>query len=298
VLGSSSNAFIAPEQATIWYDRLRNASVFLQANPLQVDVQDTQLNIPRVSGSGTVAMIAENTAFTASDPTFAQVSLVPKKAYYYNIVSNEALDDSTPALQEVLATAFTRDLGTLIDTQLLTGNGTAPNLRGAINFTGATSQTNGANGLQVSAQTNLDFLATPLGTLQSLNADLSRAAWFFHPLQWAQIRKVKDSQGRYQLQPWGTEPSSDITPRVFGIPVFITANLPSAQTVGTSTDCTTAVLADMSQIAVGWRKQITLEMRRDFLFNADQTAIRLIARLDVQPVNAAATVVITGLRAS
>ena len=54
----------------------------------------------------------------------------------------------------------------------------------------------------------------------------------------------------------------------------------------------------MSQIVVGWRKSITVEMSRDFLFSSDQTAIRLIARLDVQPINAAATVVITDLRAS
>ena len=56
------------------------------------------------------------------------------------------------------------------------------------------------------------------------------------PTEKAQIRKVNDSQQWYQLQPWGTEPSGDVTPRVFGIPVYITANLPSAQTVGTSMD--------------------------------------------------------------
>ncbi len=46
------------------------------------------------------------------------------------------------------------------------------------------------------------------------------------------------------------------------------------------------------------RQDLQLEMSRDYAFNADQTAIRLIARTDVQPINAAATVVINGLRAS
>jgi HK97 family phage major capsid protein len=41
-----------------------------------------------------------------------------------------------------------------------------------------------------------------------------------------------------------------------------------------------------------------VEYSRDFYFNQDATAIRLIARVDVQPINAAATVVITGLRTS
>jgi HK97 family phage major capsid protein len=74
--------------------------------------------------------------------------------------------------------------------------------------------------------------------------------------------------------------------------------MPSAQTVGTSSDCSTVILADMSQVVVGMRQDLQLEMSRDYAFNADQTAIRLIARTDVQPINAAATVVINGLRAS
>ena len=65
-----------------------------------------------------------------------------------------------------------------------------------------------------------------------------------------------------------------------------------------STDCTTVVLADMSQVIVGMRNAIGVEMSRDFLFQNDQTAIRLITRFDIQPITAAATVVITGLRAS
>jgi HK97 family phage major capsid protein len=87
-------------------------------------------------------------------------------------------------------------------------------------------------------------------------------------------------------------------PKLFGIPVFISGNIPSAQTVGTSTDCSTVILADMSQIVVGMRQELQVEMSRDYAFSADQTAIRLIARADVQPINATAVVVITGLRAA
>lgn len=68
---------------------------------------------------------------------------------------------------------------------------------------------------------------------------------------------------------------------LFGIPMYISGNMPSAQTVGTSSDCSTVILADMSQIVVGMRQDLQLEMSRDFAFNADQTAIRLTARTDV-----------------
>jgi HK97 family phage major capsid protein len=154
--------FIAPEQATIWFDRLRNASVFLNANPIVVPVNDTQLNIPRVVGSATAQMLAENTAITPSDPTLTPaVPLLPRKATLFDLVNNQALNDSTPALQDVLATEFTRTMATLLDAQYLTRNGTPPNLRGAQNVTGSTVVANGANGTQLSVQTtNLDLFAS------------------------------------------------------------------------------------------------------------------------------------------
>jgi HK97 family phage major capsid protein len=300
-VGTGSNVFVGTEQSTIWFDRLRNASVFMRARPIVLPMHEGYgpLNVPRVVGSATAQMLAENTAITPSDPTLTPgVTLTARKATLFNLVSNEALNDSTPQLQEVLATEFQRTMASLLDVQYLTGNGTAPNLRGAQNFTGATVVSNGANGTQLSTQTNLDLFAGPVGQLQALNADMSRAAWFIHPLLWSFVRKIKDSQGRYQLQPWGTAPEQDIATTLFGIPVYISANLPSAQTVGTSTDCSTVILADMSQIVVGMAKELQVEMSRDYAFNSDQTAIRLIARTDVQPVNAAATLVINGLRAS
>lgn len=126
-VGSGSNVFVAPEQATIWFDRLRAASVFLQARPIVIPVNDTQLNIPRVVGSATAQMLAENSAITPSDPTQTPaVALLPRKATLSNLVSNEALNDSTPALQEVLATEFSRTMASLLDVQYLTGNGAEP----------------------------------------------------------------------------------------------------------------------------------------------------------------------------
>jgi len=113
-VGSGSNVFVAPEQATIWFDRLRAASVFLQARPIVV-------------GSATAQMLAENSAITPSDPTQTPaVALLPRKATLSNLVSNEALNDSTPALQEVLATEFSRTMASLLDVQYLTGNSAEP----------------------------------------------------------------------------------------------------------------------------------------------------------------------------
>jgi hypothetical protein len=55
---------------------------------------------------------------------------------------------------------------------------------------------------------------------------------------------------------------------------YITANMPSAQTAGTSTDCSTVILADMSQLVVGKRQDRQIQISQDYACTADQTAIR------------------------
>ena len=52
----------------------------------------------------------------------------------------------------------------------------------------------------------------------------------------------------------------------------------------------------MSQVLVGQAKNIELAYSTDYAFNADQTAVRVIARFDIGVVNAAALMVMTGVR--
>jgi HK97 family phage major capsid protein len=297
-VAGTGSTFVPPEQATRWFDFLRAASVVLRAGPVQLDMHNLVQTVPKVTGAATAQMLAEGTAITEADPSLGVSTLTARKGTLFTKVNNEALDDSQPALQEVLSTVLTRDMATLVDKQLLTGNGTAPNVRGLLNITGATAVANGANGTQLSTQTNLDLFAGPVGTLQALNSDLGNCAWFVSPVLWSFVRRIKDSTGRYQLQNWGTAPSSDVATQLLGIPVYVTSNMPVNQTVGTSPDVSPVLLVDMTQVIVGMRRDIQLEMSRDFAFNQDQTALRLITRFDIQPVTAANTVVVNGLRAS
>lgn len=289
-VSSSGNPFLPAGQANTFYDRLRAAAVVLRAGPQILPVEDTTLRVPGLSASVTVSAIGENTAITPSDPTFTSVTLTPRKLAALTLAANEALDDSNPGLREIVANDLVRQTATTLDLQFLEGSGTAPNMRGFRNMSGTTQATvGGANG----GTPTLDDFATAVQNLETANANLERAAWFMSGRTWGTVRKIKDTQSRYQLSP---DPGADASKSLFGVPVYLSSQIPTTETVGTSTDTSHVILADMSQIVVGQRKQVEVALSSDYAFNADQTAIRVLGRFDIGVLNAAAVYVMLGVR--
>jgi HK97 family phage major capsid protein len=73
-------------------------------------------------------------------------------------------------------------------------------------------------------------------------------------------------------------------------------SIPVNQTVGTSTDCSSLILADMSQVVVGVSRDVELMVSTEFAFDKDQVALRVTARYDIGLPNPAAVVVTAGVR--
>jgi HK97 family phage major capsid protein len=282
---ASAGGYLVPDQyVNSWFDMLRASSVVLSAGPVIIEATSDTVRIPRVSAGTTVGMVAENAAITPADPTFAEVSLTPKKAAAFTLCSNEALEDSSPSVREVLARDHIAQLGIYLDSQFLgvAGTGAGNNMRGLKNFTGATSTSAGA--------LNLDDIADALGRLEVSNAAGSRLAIFMAPRDWAHLRKLKDTSNKFLLSP---DPTQDSVKRLFGIPVYISSQIPT--NLGGGTNESWIVVADMNQVAIAQRKAITVEYSTQYAFNADQTAVRTLARYDIAPINVAGVEVLTAV---
>lgn len=126
------------------------------------------------------------------------------------------------------------------------------------------------------------------------NADPDRGAWIMHSRTWSSVRKLVDSQNRPIVS---IDPTSAVRPTFWDEPVFISNNIPVNQTVGTSTDCSSIILADMSQVVVAISRDVELMVSLDYAFAADQVALRVTARMDIGLPQPAAVVVTTGVRA-
>ena len=80
------------------------------------------------------------------------------------------------------------------------------------------------------------------------------------------------------------------------LPVYTTTNLQITLTVGSSTDCTTAIMFDASQMVILERSGIEIAVSRDIAFNTDQTAVRAIGRTAVATLQPLSVELITGIR--
>ena len=258
-LGEGTGAgggFLVPDmQARQIYDMLRAQSVLLQSGPVVVDMVSDVLTLPKVASGTSVGMYNENQLIAASDPSFAQVTLTARKAGAITLASREVLEDSTPSIREVLGRDHMQQIALYLDSQFLgiAGNGTAPNMRGIREFTGATVT-------NLAAAVTLDHVADALERLETANAG-SRPAIFAHRRDWANLRTQKDTQNRYQLQP---DPTSEARRQLFGVPVFISNQIPV--NLGAGTNQSWILVVDLNQIVVGRRREIELSYSEHYAY--------------------------------
>ncbi len=109
------------------------------------------------------------------------------------------------------------------------------------------------------------------------------------PETFVKLRKIKDTDNRYQLQP---DPTEAGVFRLLGHPVIITSRIP---TVTGTPDTTSVQLFDPSTVAVA--RDVTAEVRFLTERYADfgEIGVRVISRYDIAPTLPDAVVVLRGV---
>lgn len=177
-----------------------------------------------------------------------------------------------------------------LDEQLVTGDGAGQNPLGLRNITGfTTGASTGTNG----GALPFAFLADTLGAYEAANADPDRAGWIMHARTWASVRKLLDSLARPIVS---IDPTVVVRPTLWGKPVFISNSLSITETVGTSTDCSTILLADMGQIVIGVAREVEVVVSEGAYFATDQIGIRATARYDIAAPKPTAITKTVGVR--
>jgi len=230
------------------------------------------MRVPRIGASATVGMFAENAEITSSDITFAGVTLNAKKLAGLVRGSNEYFADSTPPARQIVEQDLMKELAAVLDQQFLAGNGTDPNMRGILNQVGPTSTA-------IAGPITLDVIAAALDRLEADGATPS--AIFVSPKHWGDIRRLKDSDLRYQLNP---DPTAEARRRLFGVNVYSTPHL-----------STSAIVADMSQEVIGVRDRVSLYYDSSRYMELDQVAVRLTSRWDIGLLDPKGVEILTGL---
>ena len=240
--------------------------------------------IAHTSTVGSAGMVAAGGAKPQVQFITTPTILTARKIALWTALLDENLDDF-PTFAAYIANELQRLIVDTENDQVLNGDGTGENLKGLLHQTGILTRDH-------TADVTADPDATGLDTMEMAIADLRTGAAFvdpdmivMHPTTWSKLRRTKDGQGRYILNP---DPSSSEANTLWGIPVLPTTTC----AVGTS------LVANLEKGAQAFqRKGFVIETTNSAgdAFTTNQTLFRAEERLTLGSPRPAALLKVTNL---
>ena len=156
------------------------------------------------------AEAAEGAAFGEAALVLTERTSTVRKIAVQLPITDEQLED-VAQVADYVNSRLSYMIRARLDSQIIAGNGTAPNLEGTNNVTGINSQAKGSD-------------PTPDAVYKAIRA--CRATGFaepsavlVHPNDWQDIRLLRDTNGNYI---WGP-PSAAAPEQIWGVPVTVSA---------------------------------------------------------------------------
>ncbi|ALV45825.1 hypothetical protein MB46_10370 [Arthrobacter alpinus] len=223
--------------------------------------------LPVTTSHGAAAATAAGAAIGGTDPTFAQRTLNSYKFAQLVQVPKELVDDTGVDLEGYLARACGRNVGNALGAKLITGTGT--NEPTGI-FTSSTLGKTGATGA-VGVPTFdelIDLFYSVTGPYRSSKS----AGWLIKDTTAGQIRKLKDTSGRYLWEAAVVAGQPDL---ILSKPVYTDPYVPA-----TGLGAKSVAFGDLSAYFVRMINGVRFERSDDFAFGSDVVTFRAIVRGD------------------
>lgn len=279
---AGGGAFVPQAISEDYIELLYAAAPFLAAGPRRVPVPSGNLTVPKVTAGATATWGGESSNIGKSEQTFGQRRLDLKKLSVLTPISNELLRDSSPALDMIVRDDLANNAAVVIDAALLRGNGSAYSPRGVYSQVASANKFN-ANGTANVANVTFD-LNKAMRLIEDAKVRFVRPAWFISPTVKYGLMAARDANGALV---WAPEMA---TGKLYGIPFFVTQNIPS--NLGGSTDESEVYLVEMSHVMVGddpMGVQVQMSDGAAYHdgsavvagFSRDESVVRLIQRIDM-----------------
>ena len=260
---SANPELLADQVASLLVQPLEAASVVLSTGPRIFDTAGV-LRIPKLASGGTVGFIGESELIPdTADVDFDELVLMQTERKSIKTIlryTNELVRQSVIGIDAVLRARLVKDVSDALDTALLKGNGASDSI------TGLWYQSDVTTGVFDPADP--DTLLDAIGLLNA--QEVMPTHWFINGQDFITLRKVKETSGsaKYVLE---SDMTKDATYRLFGIPVVVTNKLSPS----------TAILADMSQVAVARDISPSVTALTERYAEYDQVGLRVVTRYDV-----------------
>lgn len=278
---NTAGGFTVPEEmATAIIDLREEYGVFRRECDVMPMARDI-MTIPRSSGSGTAAFVNENTALTASEVTFNQVTLTAHKLGRICLMSTEIADDAIINMADWLAEHFAYSFALKEDETGFTGDGTASyaSIRGVnvkiIDGNHAAGVVDAESGDDQFAELTLVALTNLMGACPAYAHN--GAKWFCSQLAHDTVfGRLAAAAGGNTIQTM----AGAFAPSFLGYPIVISQIMPKVTTA--LNNLVMLLFGNLKMAAtLGDRREFTIATSSDRYFEIDQIAIKATERIDI-----------------
>lgn len=272
-MSTSADSTLVPEPLSAQViDLARNKSRIFQAGALTVPMSSKTLTIARITGDPTASWKAENASHTASDVsteplTFTAQTLVS------SVKMSVELSEDAPNASYVIANSLANSLALELDRVGLLGSGTAPEPQGIFGASEVQSVDMGTDGAAISDYTPFSNAYTKI-----LEANGEPKSAIFAPRTFKAIDQLTATDGQPLTPPMSYQELQKL----------VTNQVPIDQDHGTATNASCAFVGDFSNLLVGVRTQLRIEVSREASDSTNsawedlQVWVRAYLRADIQ----------------
>ena len=237
--GAFGNSFVATEKRG-FIDALRPLLAVGKAGALILDGLSSNVDIPRQAAASTASWQTEVADLLESSPAIEQMELRPRRCGSYTVFSKMLLAQASLDVEQMVRMDLLQACAVALDAAAISGAGT-PSPTGILSTVGVGDVAGGTNGIAP----NWSHIVALIAKLEGQNALGGSTAFLINGVTAAKLRatpKVSGTDSRMILE------GNDL----LGHPVFVTNQVPSNLTKGTSTGVCSAILfGDFSQIVLG-----------------------------------------------
>ena len=256
------------EQAII---RPRATVITMGSQQTSIPFVDETTHVGSVFGGMTFAWTNEAATIATSEAKFGRVTLVAKKLTGGARIPNELMNDA-PALSSWFNTAAPQGIAFAEDDAFLNGDGGMQPL-GILNSPAVVSQAKETG--QAAATILVDNIVKAYSRM--LPSSLNRAVWIVNQAVLPQLLTLTLAVGTGGAPVNMVNINDAPNMTLLGRPVLVTEKVPTVGTVGD------IVFADLSYYLVGDRQAVSVESSEHVHFMSDETALRIIERVDGRP---------------
>jgi HK97 family phage major capsid protein len=243
--------------------------------PMTTTTQAAVVYMEETTFTNTAAEAAEGAAYAEATLALTEQSSTVRKIAVFLPVTDEQLEDE-PQVRGYLDNRLPFMIRQRLDSQILVGNGTAPNLRGILNVVGIQTQAKGADPVP-------DAVYKAIVKVRTIGFAEPNVA-IFHPNDWQDVRLLRTADGLYI---WGN-PSEAGPERIWGLTVAQAVAL--TENTGVVGD-----FANFSELAVRRGVDVQVSNSHDVFFTAGKQAVRADMRAALVYYRPAAFCTVTGI---